>query len=96
MDSQRTLLMIALVFVGLLMYQAWQHDYGQTPQTAHSAAPGTAAPAGNQPSDVPQLLTTPAGEKAPAAAPATPATPDNSVNAFPSDSASMWSPICWT
>ncbi len=84
MDSQRTLLLIALVFVGLLMYQAWQHDYGQTSQTAQSTAPGTTAPAGAQPSDVPQLLTTPAGEKAPAVAPATPAAPDNSVEVFPS------------
>ena len=87
MDSQRTLLMIALVFVGLLMYQAWQHDYGPSPETAQNAIPGTVTgTAGKQSSDVPQLLTTPAGDKTPAAVatPATPAAPENSAEVLPS------------
>lgn len=85
MDSQRTLLWIALVFVGLLMYQAWQHDYGQAPQPAQTSASG-AATGEAKPSDVPQLLTTPAGEKAPAGAatPAAPATPETKAEVLPS------------
>jgi YidC/Oxa1 family membrane protein insertase len=82
MDSQRTLLWIALVFVGLLMYQAWQHDYGTSAQTAQApAAPASEA----KPEDVPQLLTAPAGEKAPAAgAPAAPTAPENTAEVLQS------------
>ncbi|MEW8506702.1 MAG: membrane protein insertase YidC [Candidatus Thiodiazotropha sp.] len=47
MDNLRLILFFVLAFVGLLLYQAWQQDYGpqsQTkPQTSSAPAPGTGA-----------------------------------------------------
>ena len=48
MDNPRLFLLIALSFVGLLLFQAWQEDYG--PQTTRTASQ-TGADAGN---DVPR------------------------------------------
>ncbi len=53
MDNQRTILWLALVFVSLLMWQAWQHDYGPQSQSASSTTAGEASSA--KPSDVPEL-----------------------------------------
>lgn len=52
MDFQRLLLVIALSFVLLMLYQAWQKDYGPQPpaQIAASQAPGAAASADDLPS----------------------------------------------
>ncbi len=65
MDNPRLYLLIALSFVGLLLFQAWQADYGPRPsrQAATSSAPapeaGSEAPKANTPkvqvpADVPQ------------------------------------------
>ncbi len=53
MDNQRVILFFALSFILLLLWQAWQKDYGEVqPPVAESSAPAVEA-------DVPQ---TPAGE----------------------------------
>ena len=45
MDIQRLILSIALVFVLLLLWQAWQEDYGTPPQLAQQEAPAATSPA---------------------------------------------------
>ncbi len=44
MDLQKTILYVALVFTLMMMFQAWQQDYGPKPpaQTLAQGAPGTA------------------------------------------------------
>ncbi|MFA7095780.1 MAG: membrane protein insertase YidC, partial [Gammaproteobacteria bacterium] len=54
MDNQRLFLFIALCFVGLLLWQAWQRDYGlqpvaQAPQEQVVPPSDTAAPADDLP-----------------------------------------------
>lgn len=61
MGNQRLFLLIALSFVGLLLFEAWQKDYGPTPTTAQtpttqSSQPNTATPA---PKDMPSAAPTP-------------------------------------
>jgi len=65
MDFQRTLLFVALAFTILLMWQAWQEDYGPKPERPEVS---------DQPADMPSA---PAGDTgAPSAGPtATPARP---------------------
>jgi YidC/Oxa1 family membrane protein insertase len=72
-DQLRNLLLIALVVVGFLLWQAWQKDYGPKPAppppsvaTSEDGAP----PAPVVEEDVPTLATVP--EDAPAAAPGAP------------------------
>ncbi len=65
MDNPRLYLLIALSFVGLLLFQAWQADYGPrapkqaAPSSAQAIKPGSEAPQANAPkvrapADVPQ------------------------------------------
>lgn len=63
MDLQRLLLAAALSFTLLMIWQAWQQDYGQPPATATSQ-PATATPA--TPNDAPQTPQA-AGKDMPAA-----------------------------
>ncbi len=85
MDNPRLLLFIALCFTGLLLFQAWQRDYGQPAQPPAAATePGieggkpkagpdvpTAAPAPKRAADVPAAPAAPEpAERAPAPAPA--------------------------
>lgn len=65
MDNQRTILWLALVFVSLLLWQAWQHDYGPRSQGTPSTATGKAGV--GKPSDVPELGQAPAGQTNPGA-----------------------------
>jgi YidC/Oxa1 family membrane protein insertase len=44
MDNIRLILFFVLAFVGLLLYQAWQQDYGPQSQARPETAPTTAAP----------------------------------------------------
>ncbi|MEJ2565476.1 MAG: membrane protein insertase YidC [Gammaproteobacteria bacterium] len=70
MDNQRLILFAALSVVIVLLWQAWQKDYGPPPQvksptsTAESTVPSA--------SDIPAA---PAGQKKPAAAASSPASP---------------------
>ncbi|HKK14887.1 MAG TPA: membrane protein insertase YidC [Gammaproteobacteria bacterium] len=69
MDNQRLLLFVALVVVVMMIWAAWQQDYGgrhPTPTTTSQPAPGTQAQgaAGSQPAG----KAAPAGPGAPAAA----------------------------
>ena len=66
MENQRLFLIIGLVFLGLLLFQQWQKDYGQpktasTPQVQSTDIPG-AAPSGSGPTTaaIPQASTIPA------------------------------------
>ncbi|RUO35521.1 membrane protein insertase YidC [Aliidiomarina shirensis] len=52
MDSQRTILVIALLVLSFLMFQQWQHKGGNTPGIDPTTAPQVAEPAANN--DVPQ------------------------------------------
>lgn len=54
MDNQRLFLFIALSFIGLMLWEAWQRDYS-TPPPAPAASSETAAPAaaGPTPADLP-------------------------------------------
>jgi len=55
MDNVRLLLFMALAFIGMLLYQAWQQDYGPAAQAP--AAPATAnqaAPAPSVPGELPE------------------------------------------
>ena len=65
MDFQRLLLFIALAFVLLLMWQAWQEDYGR-PQQAQTASQQTRGSA-DQPSDLPSAPQPTGPDGAPAA-----------------------------
>ncbi len=61
MDTQRLLLYMALSFLGLILYQTWQHDYNRVePVPTELAAEGvtTATPA-PAPADLPQAAGTP-------------------------------------
>lgn len=70
MDNPRLFLLIALSFVGLLLFQAWQKDYGTKPQERPAAeaardvpaSPGDEAPTAAPPPDVPAA---PASAEAP-------------------------------
>ena len=71
MDNIRLLLLFALAFVLLLIYQAWMEDYGTPGQTPSSQ---TAAPEVAPPSGLPQITTAetpqvPAPEAQPAPVP---------------------------
>ena len=67
MDFQRLLLFIALAFVLMLLWQAWQEDYGRPAQTAAQQA---GSPAVDAPSDLPAAPQGPgAAPEAPAAGP---------------------------
>jgi YidC/Oxa1 family membrane protein insertase len=70
MDNQRLILFVALSVVILLLYSAWQEQFGPKPQPpATTAQPGEApTPAGTQPSATPA-----APGETPGAAPAQPA-----------------------
>jgi YidC/Oxa1 family membrane protein insertase len=72
MDNPRLLLFIALAFVMMLLWQAWQHDYGHAPgqEAATSAQQETATPAtptGAQPPAAPAAEDLP-GTRKPASA----------------------------
>ena len=49
MDNQRLLLFIALAFVLMMLWQAWQHDYGHAPVPEAAAPTQQAAPGTTQP-----------------------------------------------
>ena len=54
MDNVRLLLFMALAFLGMLLYQAWQQDYATpVPQTPTPAATGTAPTAPTDAPDAP-------------------------------------------
>jgi len=73
MSSTRSILLIALLFVAFLLWQAWQQDYAPKPTLAPSAATATSAPANAAGSaEVPHALT-PSPTQAPTALPAAPA-----------------------
>jgi YidC/Oxa1 family membrane protein insertase len=86
MTSPRNLLLIALLFIGYLLWAQWQQDYGQpqavaAPETAATPAATGASPAGTPPAAAGDVPLPPADSPsaAPAAAPsaseaATPAT----------------------
>ncbi len=59
MTSPRNLLLIALLFLGYLLYTAWQEDYNGAPPANGTAT--TSAPASDTPSTSP--ATPAAGEK---------------------------------
>ncbi len=54
MDFQRLLLVVALSFILLMLYQAWQKDYGPQPPAAMVQAPGTVPPAKDLPTATPR------------------------------------------
>jgi YidC/Oxa1 family membrane protein insertase len=72
MPNIRSLLLIALAFVGYLLWQAWEQDYAQRPQVADTlAASGTDAstPGVAASSDAPSAADTPSSADLPAAPP---------------------------
>ncbi len=76
MDNIRLILFFALAFILLMLYQAWMHDYGQHPVTAHSQQKGTAQTAASAATSevpvAPAVQKGAEGTKTPAVAPATP------------------------
>jgi YidC/Oxa1 family membrane protein insertase len=60
MDNVRLILIMALLFLGLMLYQAWQKDYGSQPAPVAAAAQETGAspPTGTSSGDLPQTPTT--------------------------------------
>ncbi|MBS0556044.1 MAG: membrane protein insertase YidC [Proteobacteria bacterium] len=80
MPTTRSLLFMALAFVLLFMWQAWEQDYGPKPAPAQSAATSTTAPTVATPApgaDVPAASTS----NAATSAPATPAVPEGATAA---------------
>lgn len=68
MDNPRLFLLIALSFVGLLLFQAWQKDYGTKPQerpAAEAARDVPASPAASAPEPAPDVPAAPASAEAP-------------------------------
>jgi YidC/Oxa1 family membrane protein insertase len=65
MEQQRLLLFVALAFIGFLLWQAWQEDYGPKPQPAEvtpqaaqpstDAIPGEDIPVADTPGQVPAV-----------------------------------------
>ena len=76
MDNKRLFLLISLGFVLLLIWQAWQRDYGQPPQATQPASTASQAPA---PSATPGAPDVPNAAK-PATAPTTAIAPDGAPN----------------
>ena len=78
MTSTRNLLLIALLFIGYLLWNAWEQDYNRAPASAAVTSPSTApAPAANSASptsDVP-------GAGKPVVPPAAPIAPPIAANA---------------
>ena len=67
MDFQRLLLVIALSFISLMMYQAWQKDFGPQPPAVTASAVST-NPGSPTARDVPTANAKPAGSAVPAPA----------------------------
>jgi YidC/Oxa1 family membrane protein insertase len=61
MDNLRLILIFALAFIGLLIYQAWMEDYGSVIEPASSvqSSHGGEAPAPAVTSGVPEVAVTP-------------------------------------
>lgn len=53
MDNQKIILFFALSFILLLLWQAWQQDYGPQPQTTSNITAEEEAPSPTAPEDVP-------------------------------------------
>jgi len=75
MPTTRSLLLMALAFVALLMWQAWEQDYGPKPAPAQPAASAVVAPDKTAPgADVPAATANAAPATATASTPAVPET----------------------
>ncbi|MDX5445150.1 MAG: membrane protein insertase YidC, partial [Zoogloeaceae bacterium] len=54
MDNQRLFLFIALSFVALMLWEAWQRDYGTPPPAATTETAAVAEATGTPPADLPE------------------------------------------
>ncbi|HEY6893403.1 MAG TPA: membrane protein insertase YidC, partial [Rhodanobacteraceae bacterium] len=85
MTSPRNLLLIALLFLGYLLWNAWQEDYVHAPppstaETPAAASPGVAsAPAAPANGEVPSASTSPASTSSTSPATPTATTPANAA-----------------
>ena len=77
-DNKRLILLMALGFVLLLIWQAWQQDYGAQSKLATTATDNTAPAASPLPTDVPAALPSAAATKTTPDAP-----PAATMNALP-------------
>ena len=53
MDNRRLILLFALAFVGLLLYQAWLHDYGPQEQVSHESTTQASIEKSTEPTIIP-------------------------------------------
>ena len=65
MDTLRLILIVLLTFIGMLLWQAWEKDYGPRAPTAEAGVPGAAAPSAPAAKDMPPVAQQPALPKAP-------------------------------
>ena len=69
MDTLRLILIVLLTFIGMLLWQAWERDYGPRPATVESAQPAAVAPTTDAAKDMPPVAKKPDVPKAPDASP---------------------------
>jgi YidC/Oxa1 family membrane protein insertase len=71
MDNVRLILIMLLMFLGLMLYKAWQEDYGPKPDLNTATSTATATATGNDSPPVASNLTTPDNSDVPQAPPTT-------------------------
>ena len=67
MDTLRLILIVLLTFIGMLLWQAWERDYGPRPVTANSAQTAATKPDSEGARDLPPVAKKPDVTKAPEA-----------------------------
>jgi YidC/Oxa1 family membrane protein insertase len=72
MDNQRVFLIAAIAFVGMLIWQAWLEDYGQTPASTPATTASTPATSKQTPQDLPTAPPAPGTTESTPGVPATP------------------------
>ena len=65
MDTLRLILFVLLTFIGMLLWQAWEKDYGPRPASAPAPQTGPTAAGEESPKDLPPVASRPELPKAP-------------------------------